>query len=621
MFSNVQSSIANWHKIGPPSFVLRWISNGITLEFLEPPPPLHLLNPTFTKRESDFIDQEISDLKRSGAIRQCPPGDIPYCVSPIKTVAKKGNKLRLIHDLREVNKCISVSKFSNEGIDVVKSLLQNNDYMLTLDLKSGFHHCRINDDSQKYLGFYHKGFYYVWCVLPFGLRSSPYYFNKFIRPVVCYLRQCGLRLLFYVDDCILMCQAKLCTDHKDVLLHTLDELGLTINVEKSHLNFSTVKDFLGYTIDSVGNGVPQLSIRKDRVKKLHKHLRSILCYPTVKARKLAQVAGQCISMTKAILPGKLLLRSVYRTLKTKTSWDSYVFLDDAAVNDLTWWLHAIHTWNGAPIVLHNVDVQLTTDASSDGWGAVVNDQSASGLWNSRIAHCSSNERELLAIHMAILSFEQQLRGKTVQVLTDNISACAYINNLGGPSIKLTNLMSALWADCSRLGITLTARHLAGVLNIQADKLSRPHSPYEWRLHPKIFGYIDSQFGPHTVDRFASLTSTQLPRYNSFHWDPLTSGIDALAQIDWGGEMNFVNAPFHLIPRVLQLIRTQQAEATVIAPWWPAQPWFRDLLTMAVATPIQLPKKRAVIKLGPKVAEPQKNHKWRLFAWKVSGKNG
>ena len=620
MFHKVRNSITQWKQIGSPEFVLSWISQGIPLDFVHTPPAFSLKNPRLTEKEALFVDQEIKDLKRCGAIRQCRPGEIPYCVSPIKTVPKKGNQLRLIHDLREVNKYIVVPKFSNEGIDVVKNLIKCNDYMITVDLQSGFHHCHIKKEFQKYLGFYHKGFYYVWCVLPFGLKSSPYYFHKFLRPVVKYLRENNLRLVLYVDDCILMSPKKFCADHKDLLLNTFNDLGLQVNVAKSHLEFTTVIDFLGYTLDSVGSGVPELLVKKDRVRKLLRFLKSVRNQTTVKVRKLAQIAGQCISMTKAVLPGKLLLRNVYRVIKTRLSWNSHVFLDQGSLADLNWWYEALNNWNGAPIKVHNIDAQLTTDASSDGWGALLNGQAASGLWNSRVGHCSSNERELLAIHMAILSFHKELRNKTVQVLTDNISACAYINSLGGPSPKLTQLMKALWIDCAELGITLTAKHLAGILNVGADRLSRRSRPYEWRLHTELFNLIDDRFGPHTIDRFASLTTTQLPKYNSLHADPLSSGVDALAQQDWKNEMNYVNAPFFLIPKVLQTIQQQRAEATIIAPLWPAQPWYNDLLRMAVRPPILLPKNpRTMIKTGAKLAEPLKNPKWQILAWRVSGK--
>ena len=56
------------------------------------------------------------------------------------------------------------------------------------------------------------------------------------------------------------------------------------------------------------------------------------------------------------------------------------------------------------------------------------------------------------------------------------------------------------------------------------------------------------------------------------WDPFSSEVDALAQQDWASHNNYVNAPFHLIPQVLKILMEQQAEATLIAPYWSAQPW-------------------------------------------------
>ena len=41
---------------------------------------------------------------------------------------------------------------------------------------------------------------------------------------------------------------------------------------------------------------------------------------------------------------------------------------------------------------------------------------------------SSNEREMLAILMALKAFSSLIREKNIQVLTDNISAMAYVNH-------------------------------------------------------------------------------------------------------------------------------------------------------------------------------------------------
>ena len=39
-------------------------------------------------------------------------------------------------------------------------------------------------------------------------------------------------------------------------------------------------------------------------------------------------------------------------------------------------------------------------------------------------------------------------------------------------------------------------------------------------------------------------------------------------------------PFSLLPRVLQKIQVEQVEALIVAPYWPTQPWFSQILSLA-----------------------------------------
>ena len=115
--------------------------------------------------------------------------------------------------------------------------------------------------------------------------------------------------------------------------------------------------------------------------------------------------------------------------------------------------------------------------------------------------------------------------------------------------------------------------------------------------------------------------TQLSVYNSWFWDPMSLGVDALAQNDWTYVNNIVNAPFALLPRVLEVIKAQKATATVIAPWWEEQIWFQTLKSMLKDNPIHLLMlPRTVIKIGPR-AEPFKNRNWKLYAWRLCGQPG
>ena len=118
-----------------------------------------------------------------------------------------------------------------------------------------------------------------------------------------------------------------------------------------------------------------------------------------------------------------------------------------------------------------------------------------------------------------------------KVLCDNIAAVSYINHLGGPSPSLVALASAVWITAYKLSIELSVKHLAGKENVHADQLSRLSSHYEWQLHSHLFKVLDRIWGPHSIGRFASFTNTHLPLYNSWYFDPGSSGMDALAQLD------------------------------------------------------------------------------------------
>ncbi len=606
-----------YERIGAPEEVLKWIKYGVKLPFRTIPGHYRFPNRLNSDRQRLFVKEKIQELLSSGAIRKLPPGQKPRCINAISTAPKKNGKLRFILDTRAANAHIVTPKFSQEGINVVCDLIQEDDELITVDLRDGFHHVAVHKDYQTYLGMYYDGAYYVWCCLPFGLSCSPYYFNKVLRPVVRFLRENGLRNALFVDDFCLMAKPCLMTDHKEFMLTSLEDLGWLVNFEKSVLIPKDNCVFVGFRVYSRGPNGPYIKVLPEKLHKLKRSIRRCLNKSTVTARELARIAGQCVFISRAVLPGKLLLRNIYRVLSTRTSWDSIVQLTESALADLEWWSGALRTWNGAPCCKPPVDVQIITDSSGFGYGAICGDLEVSGLWDYTDSQEHINFKELKAILVAIQSFKEVLTGKCVQVLTDNICSVAYINHLGGPKERLSNLMEDIWALAHKYQITLSARHLAGHLN-PSDRLSRLTNGYEWKLNPALFKYLDRLYGHHTIDRFASALTKQCPLYNSRYYDPGTAGVDALAQQDWGDHNNFVNPPFRMVSRVLDVIQNQGAIATIIAPKWPAQHWFSRLQRMCISPPIKLPNNQhTVIRVGA-LPEPLKNRNWELYAWRVSG---
>lgn len=497
MHESLSTHLPAWHRIDSPTHVIDWIQNGVQIPFAHQPEPYVLHNRPCDVQESHFIDSEISRLLGMDCIERvnCQP----MYVNPIKCVPKKSGKFRLITDLRVLNNHCVVPSFKNEDIRTVADLVQPDDYMISVDLQDGFFHIPVAVHHRQYLGFQWNGHYYQWKVLPFGLSCSPYYFCKTMRPIVAFLREWDLRVMVYVDDFFLCTPERLAADHRDMLLHTLCDLGLRVNVDKSHLDPTQKLDYIGYTVSTVStSGRPVISVVARRLQTLRHDIRRLLAKGRGTARGLARITGQCVSMAWAISPGKLLLRSSYRLLATRSTWESVVHLTAEVRDELTWWLEAAVSWNMYEVAPTVIDLQLATDASHIGYGGYIvgTDMYTSGEWNKRVSVQSSNYRELLAILMSLLAFKDTVRGKVVEILSDNITAIAYVKYKGGPCSDLTQLAKAVWATALDYGTSLVCRHIAGKDNTIADLLSRTPDKHDWMLHPHLFQYTSTVCGGH-----------------------------------------------------------------------------------------------------------------------------
>ena len=615
---NVYSlSATEYECIGAPPHVVKWLKEGVRLHFTSILESCFYSNRVFTQSHADFISKELTRLLSIDAIREVRYR--PKCVLAMRAVPKKNGKLRLVTDCRPVNDHMAVPSLSQEGIAAVSDLILQDDVLKTIDVRDGFHHVPLCEEHQTYVGISWNGKYYVWTKLCFGLADAPYYFHKTIHPMIRYLRQQNVRLVPFVDNFLIMMKTSMTQVHKNLVLDTMVCLGWHPNYEKCDLSETSVATFVGFTINASTPQGPWIKVLPNKIRKLRCAIVKALHVQTMHVRALAGIAGQCVAMSKAIVPGKLLLRNIYRIIASHVDWNSQVSLNDNARSDLKWWLDALKGWNGAPLVSQPIDFQVEMDASSSGWGSKFRSEEATGLWSKQVSFKHSNYRELLAVLNTIITFREQMANKHIQVLSDNVVTCAYINHLGGLSSDLSNLMTTLWSTASKYGITLSARHLAGSLNGTANRLSHLGSPYDWHLHPAVFSQLDQMWVPHTVDRFAAAHNTHLKTYNSLRWDTNTSGIDALAQEDWNIHNNFVNPPLWLIPKVLKIIKQQEAHATLIAPNWHAQPWHQEMLSLLTTAPFHLPNNpRTFMKMSMR-PKPWKNKKWQVYAWHLCGK--
>ena len=87
---------------------------------------------------------------------------------------------------------------------------------------------------------------------------------------------------------------------------------------------------------------------------------------------------------------------------------------------------------------------------------------------------------------------------------------------------------------------------------------------------------------------------QLPVLFSSFPNPAAFGVDALS-VPWDSfRAAYVFPPKMLVRNVLENLRGLDLTLIVIAPWWPNQSWFPDLLEFSIDHPVELPVTRTLL---------------------------
>ena len=86
---------------------------------------------------------------------------------------------------------------------------------------------------------------------------------------------------------------------------------------------------------------------------------------------------------------------------------------------------------GVSLSLPAPDVSFFSDASDVGWGTLVGEHHASGLWSPHQTTLSINLRELLAVQYGLRALEHLLVGLSVALFCDNTTTVAYLRRSGG----------------------------------------------------------------------------------------------------------------------------------------------------------------------------------------------
>jgi hypothetical protein len=399
-------------------------------------------------------------------------------------------------------------------------------------------------------------------------------------------------------------------------------LGFVAHNDKSQLDPLQIFIFLGYQfLLHLGMVTPT----QERWDKLQKILTIFLKATRLPARMWQRLLGLLAATERLVPQGLLHMRPLQLSLRNQwnqawQSQDMLVTISQEIRSCLQWWLDPIHVMSGVPLVYPEPQIEVFTDASLFGWGAHVQQQTVSGVWTEAQSLLHINILEMEAVRLALLHFKQLLVNKVVLVATDNTTVVSYINRQGGThSDSLYLLVEDILVWAQSCAIHLKARHIPGRLNVLADLLSRRHQviPTEWMLHVGVFKMICSTWGTPHIDLFATYMNHQVPTYVSPMPDPRAYAVDALS-MSWAGMSAYAFPPPALLSKVVGKIRFNQCQVILIAPWWPKQAWFPDLLHLSVDLPRRLPDRPDLLSQSQGHLLHPTYQIFHLHAWKLSG---
>lgn len=332
--------------------------------------------------------------------------------SPLVIVRKKDGSARVCVDYRLINAKMVKDEYPLPIVDDLIDKCKSGKIWSALDLKNGYFHLKVHEDSIKYTAFVTPTAQYEFLRAPFGLAVCPKTFTRFITIIFRDLIEKGIILIFIDDLLILAEDEKQAVDRLSQVLQRASEYGLEINWKKSQLLVRKV-EYLGHVIE---DGKISPSLEKTE---------AVMKYPEPKnLKELHSFIGMCSYFRKFINSFAQIARPLTELLKKDREFEfnseqrrSFNILKECLVTKpvLRIYDSKLHT-------------ELHTDASCQAYSAILMQKNDDGKlhpvhYMSRKtteaqSKYTSYELEALAIIEGVKKFRHYLFGIHFIIVTD-----------------------------------------------------------------------------------------------------------------------------------------------------------------------------------------------------------
>ena len=339
-------------------------------------------------------------------------------------------------------------------LDELTAKLKGVKHFSVLDLKDGFWHVQLDEQSRKLCTFATPFGYYKFNVMPFGIKCGPKVFQRKNYEIFGDLKNISI----FMDDLLIMGKEK--EEHDEALVSVLNrarQKGVKFNKNKMKIDVKKVK-YLGH------------SFSEDKIEPDSDRIEAIKQMGQPKNKKDLQKFLGVINYVRQFIPNMSELTAPLRELIKKNVIFDWTQRHTEAFNKIK------EKIVNAPILVpfdETKDIQIQTDASKDGLGCCILQDGkpisfASRSLNEAERRYSQIEKEFLSILFACNKFRFYTYGRKVKVVNDHKPLTAImkkdLNKI--PSARLQNIRIKL------LNYDIDLEYAPGKTIHIADYLSR-----------------------------------------------------------------------------------------------------------------------------------------------------
>ena len=558
--------------------------NGLRLNFGGKLPFLYqeANNKSFINNK-EFGVSQVLKLLENQVIEEVSPTDL-QCVNPLSIASNRKGKQRLCLDLsRCVNEAVVAKKFRIESISDFMKAVKQGSWAFYYDLRSAFHHVRVNIKHRKYLGLCIKvegqDRYYRFVGMPFGYRDASRILTKLMRTPLTKWRAEGTPSYLHIDDGLgfkpTLEEAKVAAKQ---VREDLQELGLVVSEEKCAWEPCQEFQWCGFDWDLKEFKVMVPQDKKTRIKEM---ARELMDSKTVMVKQVAAFTGLVISCTPAVgRSARFYTRTTVawcQSLVDETGWGSQGELPRWVKNEISFWVERIDEFSGQMIRQAALILEFYVCSDSGKYqigGRVAKKGSERRKQRFQVTledwetEASSTYRELRSIECGLILIAPEARGSVVRYGNDNYAAnrCVEYGSTKDDCHEVARRIHDL-VEKYNIQLEMVWRRRNTEEIVLCDKISKTFDLSEFRIQMDSFNKLQEEFGPWTMDWFASDWSRRLERFASRFWTVGCEHTDAFSQ-DWGEEEGFFHPPLEVLASVLEKVEKYGARGVIVVPDWP-----------------------------------------------------